>query len=1107
MLLRSCELDAGYRTEVGRTNGGGRGWMIAGLLLGLLFNGVVVGEVTLVKDRVVPSGDVIIEQNQDNSYTTVFDPDSTNSNADADRGQTFTMPEIAGLKNGWAVREITVVADDARDFTARPDAKLKIWVFQWPSADGNDRSQWVNSDGVADGDPFDGTGISQFLIHGEEVGANFACVAGDFIHFRFDEPLLMKENQAYGFLLSFDDYSSAGEDLRIDVYRLSPGNTYPGGFNLIAQRTDVNSSNELKDDLRFFVVGTVSDTILDADPTVDSDHDLLTDKDELEIYKTDPEKADTDGDGTPDGMEVSKQLDPKNPNEKLERPNIIFILCDDLGYGDLGVLFQNQIPGTKKHFTPHLDTMAQSGIIMNRHYCPAPVCAPSRASLLLGVHQGHANVRDNQFDKALENNFTLASTLKSAGYYTSLIGKYGLEGSGSNPSEWPAYPTKRGFDFFFGYVRHSDGHQHYPGNTWDLGDSAAHRSKKELWDNDTEISGQLDKCYTADLFTARAKKLITEHRQANPNQPFFIYLAYDTPHAALQLPTQAYPDGRGLTGGLQWNGTPGAMINTASGTIDSWRHPDYVGKGWPDKDVRFATSVRRLDDCVGDLIQTLKDLDIDEKTLIVFSSDNGPHTEAYLSGVNYEPTAFKSYGPFDGIKRDTWEGGVRMPTLVRWQGTIGGNRISNQPSQFQDWMATFAELAGWTAPCRSDGVSLRPTLTGAGAQKDGLVYVEYYNNGSTPSYSDFDASHIGLKRNQMQVIFQEGYKGVRYNIQSHDDLFRIYDVNNDPRELTNLAGTSSYFVGLQQKMKDQVLRIRQINSTASRPYDSALVTPVTVPVERGIVWQAYEGLWPWVPEFRDMTPVATGSDAAIGLEHLTCPTDAGLLVCGYIDIPADGDWNFYLSCDTGAHLRIHDSQVIDDDFNHTGVEVAGMIKLAAGLHPFRLYYRSGRAEPMLTLQWSGPGIARQAIPAAVLYRDRTPLRAPGNLSAAPAGGAIELDWDNNPEGDIAGYNVYRTETPGSVLPSLIAAQVTDSSYRDTETMAGQNYYYIVRALDTAWNESEASQEAAAFYYRGDINIDGWVNLPDWEKLSESWLAAFQWTDVDAMITNWLNTSL
>ncbi|MCB1131274.1 MAG: sulfatase-like hydrolase/transferase, partial [Verrucomicrobiae bacterium] len=223
------------------------------------------------------------------------------------------------------------------------------------------------------------------------------------------------------------------------------------------------------------------------------------------------------------------------------RPNILFILCDDLGYGDTGTFFQN-LRATNNdrsepwHVTPKIDTMASQGLRIPHHYCPAPVCAPSRASLLTGVHQGHATVRNNQFDKDLENNHTLATVLKQAGYATAAIGKWGLQGSGSTPATWPAYPTKRGFDFYHGYVRHQDGHEHYP-------KEGLYRGAKEVWENNTEISAGLDKCYTTDLFTARAKKWIADHHTAHASQPFFMYLAFDTPHAVLELPTMAYPAG------------------------------------------------------------------------------------------------------------------------------------------------------------------------------------------------------------------------------------------------------------------------------------------------------------------------------------------------------------------------------------------------------------------------------------------------------------------------------------------------------------------------------------------------------------------------------------
>ncbi|HEX8915093.1 MAG TPA: sulfatase-like hydrolase/transferase, partial [Humisphaera sp.] len=264
------------------------------------------------------------------------------------------------------------------------------------------------------------------------------------------------------------------------------------------------------------------------------------------------------------------------PARAAERkPNVLFILVDDLGYGDLGTFFQNARRDAKAgpaHATPNIDALAEGGVKLTRHYCPAPVCAPSRASLMLGVHQGHANVRDNQFDKALEDNHTIASVLRRAGYHTGAIGKWGLQGAGKNakgPADWPAYPLNRGFDDYYGYVRHADGHEHYP-------KEGVHRGKKEVWDNKTEVSAGLDKCYTTDLFAARAKHWIAEHATATPGKPFFLYLAFDTPHAVLSVPTGAYPAGAGLKGGLQWVGKPGEMINTATGTPDSFIHPDYA---------------------------------------------------------------------------------------------------------------------------------------------------------------------------------------------------------------------------------------------------------------------------------------------------------------------------------------------------------------------------------------------------------------------------------------------------------------------------------------------------------------------------------------------------
>ncbi|MCK4921219.1 MAG: sulfatase-like hydrolase/transferase, partial [Bacteroidales bacterium] len=455
------------------------------------------------------------------------------------------------------------------------------------------------------------------------------------------------------------------------------------------------------------------------------------------------------------------------------KPNIVFILVDDMGWGDLGTNFQNEKTG-KKHFTPELDALTQEGVRMVSHYCPAPICAPSRASLLLGQHQGHADIRDKQFDKALPDQLTIGSAMQTAGYRTAMIGKYGLQGNGDNPKNWPAYPTKRGFSEFFGYPDHVGGHMHYPYHHWPIGNMDKHKTPKKLWHQQNEISGQLEGCYTTDLFTAFAKKWIVDHRNTSPEQAFMLMLNYDTPHAALQVATAPYPEGKGLSGGIQWLGKPGEMINTAKGEIDSYIHPDYRNDDWSNVEQRFASMNRRIDNAVGDLIQLLRDLDIDQNTLVVFTSDNGPHKESYIDGEIYAPSSFRSYGPYEGIKGDVWEGGIRVPALAWWPGKIPGGLVDNNISQFHDWLSTFVEIAGLPRPAICDGINLMPQLSGQALSESSTVYIEFADKSVTPSYDDFDIKKRNKKDYQMQAIFLDGYKGIRTDIQSHDQDFEIY---------------------------------------------------------------------------------------------------------------------------------------------------------------------------------------------------------------------------------------------------------------------------------------------------------------------------------------------
>lgn len=655
-----------------------------------------------------------------------------------------------------------------------------------------------------------------------------------------------------------------------------------------------------------------------------------------------------------------------------QQPNIIFILCDDLGYGDLGVFFQNERaradePGEPAHFTPQLDQMAAEGAVLPHHYSAAPVCAPARASLLAGVHQGHANVRNNQFDKLLENNHTLANVLKQSGYATLAVGKWGLQGKASQ--DYPGHPLNRGFETYFGYLTHKDGHQHYP-----------KENDRRLLENTQDVAADYDKCYSTDLFTARTKKWIIDHTESQPEQPFFVYLAYDTPHAKLQVPSTEYPTGGGLKGGLQWIGRSGSMINTAKGVPDTWIHPDYKSarwngggkasrksKPWPDVYQRYATMVRRIDDCVGDLIHLLKDLNIDENTLVVFTSDNGPSKESYMKEA-YAPNFFNSFGPFDGIKRDLWEGGIRVGALARWPAAIPAGTISNHPSAFWDWMPTFTEMAGAPAPARSDGVSLLPTLTGKGEQDSNALYFEYWKNNKTPSYSEFLKSRRGHKRNDMQAIRIGDFVGVRYNLKTPTDPFEIYNVVRDPQQSEDLAMERT---DLQKKMQAGTLQMRRANTSAKRIYDTTPMPAVFAQrLQPGLTWQRFEVDTPWVAKTDGLTPADSGLTKSLAPATIKTSKGSQLLIKGYLEVPETGKYTLTLQSGCKTVIRLHESILFDADMNYTpGENRSTTIYLEKGLHPIRCYQKSSDSN-MWTLTWSGPNMAQQPIPASAFQRDR-----------------------------------------------------------------------------------------------------------------------------------------
>lgn len=687
------------------------------------------------------------------------------------------------------------------------------------------------------------------------------------------------------------------------------------------------------------------------------------------------------------------------------QPNIIFILVDDQGYGDVGAFYQNQRAkkGKPHERSPHLDSLAYQGAMFTQQYAAAPVCAPSRASIMSGESQGHTNVRDNQFDKALEDNYNMPLNLKKLGYKTAIVGKWGLQGDDQwqeGGDDWPARPPKRGFDHFFGYMRHSDGHEHYP-------KEGPYKGKKEVWKDGEVITEQLDKSYTTDLWTAAAKHwIIKQKKDSNKDKPFFLYLAYDTPHATDELPTQKYPKGGGLQGGIQWIGKPGNFINTASGKVDSYIHPDYSDAtykdpdsldtqiDWPETYKRYATANRRIDNAVGDIMQLVKDLDMESNTLIVYTSDNGVSNETYLGDWQAEeeqklPTFFRSYGPFDGIKRDNWEGGLRMPTIAWWPGHIAPHTKIESPNIQYDWAPTFIDAAGQEPPAKMDGVSLLPIMMGKDNQDVSNIYMEYYFNGKTPAYNDFTPAHRGRVRKHMQNIRLGDYMGVRYNVQSADDDFEIYNVREDPQEAHNLANTDMKVTlntakgspkekmgikDLQNMMKEKVLQRRLPAEDISRPFDSTLVASDRISenkIAHGVNRKFFKGHYPWIPQVKNLKESSSGQADSPNGDSFNTDEDGLLYYSGYIKIPEDGRYTFYLKSDNPVFLRLHDIQAIDADYDYKGEERKRTIPLKKGMHSFRLYYQIKKAEKnQLELKWSGPAVEKQILKGKDLFREK-----------------------------------------------------------------------------------------------------------------------------------------
>ncbi len=420
--------------------------------------------------------------------------------------------------------------------------------------------------------------------------------------------------------------------------------------------------------------------------------------------------------------------------EEKASPNIIFIMADDLGYGDLGCYGQEIIQ------TPNIDRLALSGIRFTQHYAGNTVCAPSRCALMTGYHMGHAEVRGNrqaepsgQWPVSPET-VTVAKLLKSAGYRTAMIGKWGLGIENSTGD-----PLKQGFDYYYGYLDQVLAHNYYP-------EYLLRNGQREYLDNEVQYLDTLlwhkglgsyatrKSAYSHDLFIEDALRYLDD----NHEYPFFLYLPFTIPHDNGEAPS-------------------GERMEV----------PDlgpYAEESWPGDTKRYAAMITRMDKGVGMIMEKLEELGIEGNTLVLFTSDNGP-----MPGEEFTEF-FNSNGFFRGGKRDVYEGGIRVPLIATWKGAIKPGRVSGHASAFWDFLPTACDLAGIAAPAGIDGISYLPELLGQAQSSHEYMYWEF------PS--------LGGK----QALRRGKWKLVRNNCFRQDGGDQeLFDLDHDPGEMKDLS--------------------------------------------------------------------------------------------------------------------------------------------------------------------------------------------------------------------------------------------------------------------------------------------------------------------------------
>ncbi len=459
--------------------------------------------------------------------------------------------------------------------------------------------------------------------------------------------------------------------------------------------------------------------------------------------------------------------------QAAQQPNIVYILADDLGYGELGSYGQKLIK------TPHLDQLAVEGMRFTQHYSGSPVCAPSRCTLLTGMHTGNCYVRDNfelgGFPDSEERGqlplkpgaFTLGRMLQDHGYATAVVGKWGLGGPGSTGA-----PNLQGFDFFYGYLDQKQAHNYYPTHLWRNAEWDTLRNEyfhphQRFEGEDPDDPAAYDRYkgidYAPDLMALEAEQFIRNHAE----EPFFLFMPHVAPHLALQVPDEEL---------AQYDG----LFDEA---------PDLGEHGYlPHMRPRsaYAAMISRMDTHVGRILAVLDELDLREETLVIFSSDNGP---TFLRSVDTE--LFDSSGPLRGGKGEVYEGGIRVPMIARWPGHIAPGSTSDKVTAFWDVIPTIAQVLGIETPSDLDGASFLSTLRGTGiSMPESGMYWEYHGHGL----------------NGAQATRMGDWKGVRLG--GHKDV-------DAPIELYNLASDIGEQRDIASHHPDVVAQIRQIMDSRS----------------------------------------------------------------------------------------------------------------------------------------------------------------------------------------------------------------------------------------------------------------------------------------------------